>query len=316
MLPHIEMMLNIKYAIPGDARPILFYTPPEEQLKEASAEGKGSEPPDLFIFTVVERSNEFYFFDCTQGRLYRFTDPSLTETELVSRLAKDPILSSDALHYEPVTSSEEGTEILERIMKRDRTVIPDASRFLGYTPEHTEPWQENLEPLPQSELDQSSLTDEQIEEVQRLTQEIERRSPEFKQASEAWDRGARGEGEGLSKGDKDEGEVDLDVEKMFGLSSDLKELESVMREAEGELQKLQELAKQTKDNQETFTPEELLEIERQLDLGPAEELDLYDEDDAKPGDFKKLKAKDSLEVNEVDGDRVKVRVPYTSKNDS
>ncbi|THU94722.1 hypothetical protein K435DRAFT_966752 [Dendrothele bispora CBS 962.96] len=319
MLPHIEMMLNIKYGIPGDARPILFYIPSEEDVREAQKREEASSP-DLFIFTVVERPNEFYFFDCSEGRLYRFTDPSLTETRLVSLLAEDPAFSTDILDYEPVPSSEEGTQILARIMKRDETVIPDAAKFLGYTPEHTEPWQENLLALPQPLESDEPLTDEQIEEVKQLTEEIASRSPEFKEASEAWDKGFQGGGnahavEDYPEGGQSERDIELDMGKISGLSKDFKELESVMREAEGELQRLQDIAKRGKDNTESLTPEELLEIGQQLDFGPDHELGMYSRD-SKSGDFKKLREKDSLEVNEVDSDRVKVRVPYTPKGDS
>ncbi|KAF5362601.1 hypothetical protein D9758_009580 [Tetrapyrgos nigripes] len=313
MLPYIERMVNIKYALPGDARPILFYNAPTQsengQKTETDRDTEREVVPawDIFIFTIVERPNEFYLH--TEGTLYRFTNPSLTETELVSLLATDPTLSSPSspLKYEPVPESEEGLKILERIETRDQSVIPDAAKFLGYTPEHTEPSLENLyapEELETSEDGEPS--DEQLEELKRLTRELESRSPEFKEASEVWDKELKGEGGVQSPGISEEDAAGLEaLAAMTGLSSDLQQVENMMREAEGDLQKLRDVAKKGKDNTE-LTEEEIAQLAQQIKQGKLESEDIEE------ANYKRLS--DTLEVNEIDSDRVRVR--YTPKEDS
>ncbi|KIK59472.1 hypothetical protein GYMLUDRAFT_44451, partial [Collybiopsis luxurians FD-317 M1] len=215
MLPQIEMVFNIFYGISGETRPIVF------------SDG-------AFIFTPVDRPSEFYLLEYDDGsRVFKLSSSlgtPLTESSVVELLG-----TPGKIVFEALEPSKEGTLALQRIIARDRSVIPELEKFLGYIPEHTELWEQH--PGLDKEKLENMTEDEQLAEVQRLMAEIESRSPEFKNASEAWDND-------MQRTDVSEGEVDPEsVEhnvNALGLKDEVRELESMMDDASGELKKLDE----------------------------------------------------------------------------
>ncbi|KAE9397355.1 kinase-like protein [Gymnopus androsaceus JB14] len=196
MLPQIEMVVNIYYAIPGETRPIIY-----------NHDG-------AFIFTIVDRPSEFYVLNFQNGtRIARLTCPDapLTETSVVELAAYSR----------------------ERIMARDRSVIPELEKFLGYIPEHTELWEEH--PGLDKEKLEKMTEDQQLVELQTLLREVETRSPEFKEASEAWDRGRQLTD--IADDEVDPESVERDINAL-GLKKEMGEFESLLDSAEGELKNL------------------------------------------------------------------------------
>lgn len=212
MLPQIEMVVNIYYGVPGETRPIIYSN-------------------GAFVFAIVERPSEFYILNYHDGpRIARLSlsEEPLTESTLVGLVA-----TPEKMVVEELEPSEEGSSALERIMARDRSVIPELEKFLGYVPEHTELWEEH--PSLEKEKLEKMTEDEQLAELQSLLQEVEARSPEFKEASEAWDLGMRRTN--IADDEVDPESVERDI-NAFGLKEEMREFESMIDSAEGELSKL------------------------------------------------------------------------------
>ncbi|KAF5389012.1 hypothetical protein D9757_005160 [Collybiopsis confluens] len=215
MLPQIEQLINIYYGLPGETRPIVF------------SDGG-------FVFTIVGGPSEFFLFEYgDESRVFKLSssaDGPLTESSVVELLG-----TPDKIVFEPLKPSEEGTLVLQKIMSRDRTVIPELEKILGYRPEHTELWEQYPE-LNKEQLE-NMTEDERLGEVQRLMDEIASRSPEFKEASETWDKN-------LEQTNISEGEVNSDAIQenvnALGLREEVRELEGMMDEAAGQLNKLDE----------------------------------------------------------------------------
>lgn len=212
MLPQIEMVVNIYYGVPGETRPIIYSN-------------------GAFVFAIVERPSEFYILNYHDGpRIAKLSlsEEPLTESNLVGLVA-----TPEKMVVEELEPSEEGSSALERIMARDRSVIPELEKFLGYVPEHTELWEEH--PSLEKEKLEKMTEDEQLAELQSLLREVEARSPEFKEASEAWDLGMRRTN--IADDEVDPESVERDI-NAFGLKEEMREFESMIDSAEGELSKL------------------------------------------------------------------------------
>jgi hypothetical protein len=155
MLPQIEMLVNIRYRIPGETRPILF-----------------SNERQSFIFTLVENKRRFFMYDAGEQILWEFVGTE-SEEGLVRRMDADfGALESEMKKLVP---DEEGEECVKRILARDETVIPVlAERFLDYTPEATHEWEENLtasQELDEDEVDTALET--LMEDMEKLGLELD-----------------------------------------------------------------------------------------------------------------------------------------------
>ncbi|KAF9458886.1 hypothetical protein BDZ94DRAFT_63803 [Collybia nuda] len=154
MLPQIEMLLNVRHGVPGEARPVVFCV------------GRNA-----FVCTIVpgewagEKGGGFYLVEGGAGAgaggeaggeaeaeaengegggegggLWHFSDVR-NEKELLELLHADPSLSSakqpgGGLVQVPI--SPEGGDALARVLARDESVIPIlAEKFLDYVPEKT-----------------------------------------------------------------------------------------------------------------------------------------------------------------------------------
>ena len=121
MIPQIEMIANILYNLPGETRPLLF-----------------SNSRDQFVFTLVDEPSRFFLYDVNKQVLAEF-DNVASEEELVMKMDEDP----EVLPLTILSPNPEGESVIQRILERDESVIPVAESFLGYTPQATEPSQEN-----------------------------------------------------------------------------------------------------------------------------------------------------------------------------
>ncbi|KAG6817679.1 hypothetical protein H0H87_005438 [Tephrocybe sp. NHM501043] len=122
MIPEIEIHVNIQYAVRGETRPILF-----------------SNERQSFTFAIVG-SSQYFLFDGPHNGLYRIRDVR-SDRQLAALLAD----GDDALiaRLEAVEESEEGEDVINRILSRDETVIALlAEKYLDYTPVETTPFME------------------------------------------------------------------------------------------------------------------------------------------------------------------------------
>ncbi|KAF9077164.1 hypothetical protein BDP27DRAFT_599441 [Rhodocollybia butyracea] len=211
MLPQIEMVVNLLFGIPGETRPIVYRE-------------------DCFVFTMVDRPSEFYLLQWEGPNLSKIRNAA-TESSVVELLS-----DTDDLDLEVLEVSEEGAVALQRIMDRDSTVIPELEKFLGYVPQHTELSEERPD-IYQEELEKMT-EDERIAETQRLMQALEERSPEFKAASEAWDKGM--EETNISPDQVDPEVLERHLEDL-GLKGQLGELEKMVDNVTEELDQLEAL---------------------------------------------------------------------------
>lgn len=122
MLPQIEMLVNIRYAIPGETRPLLFHA-------ETHA----------FFFTLVADSTRFFFWDQPHNTLYRVQGVQSADDLAVRVEADFPTLQSSMIRLE---TDPAGEDAINRILARDETVIPVLTQFLDYTPTPTQQMEE------------------------------------------------------------------------------------------------------------------------------------------------------------------------------
>jgi hypothetical protein len=148
-LSQAEMLFNIWYQIRGRTRPVLFST-------EA--------PSSMFIFTAdedetsqVEVIANYYLYHDGFGLFYfkdvhDFTTLSNTLQTLPSlhaALKTDSGRQSLRHALVSIAPQPEGEEVFKRIHRNDPSVIPVVAELVGYTPVHTESWEETagFEPL-------------------------------------------------------------------------------------------------------------------------------------------------------------------------
>nr|GAT57516.1 predicted protein [Mycena chlorophos] len=153
-LPQIEMLVNVKYEVPGEVRPIMYH-PTEETLifiieREASDdEGNAKEGDGEQVGGA-----EIYYLNCRTFDLFAF-DPDHAPNipvpedieELVTLIGTAPAPASESIPLVQLEPSPDGEAALKRILERDESVIPLlAADFLGYTPKATTPEQELADP--------------------------------------------------------------------------------------------------------------------------------------------------------------------------
>ncbi|KAJ3756317.1 hypothetical protein EV360DRAFT_72097 [Lentinula raphanica] len=268
MLPQIETIFNIYFGIKGETRPIVFSTPDLEINQNAAEEKEGEEEEGTenraykaFVFTVVERPDEFYlleYYDAPALFKISLPDSSSQQQRLTEFLLVELLATPNELSFERIEPSPEGSAALDRILSRDSTVRPELEKFLGYIPEHTESWEEDPQaPYPEEstesteESDSSvSTEDRQVSKIQRAMKEIEARSPEFREASEAWDKGMLDSSSPLSDQEVDSQSLE-DSFNTIGLKDEVAELESMMDNAEGEIKKMDESLQKSASNSDT-----------------------------------------------------------------
>ncbi|KAJ3880641.1 hypothetical protein F5051DRAFT_450536 [Lentinula edodes] len=260
MLPQIETIFNIHFGIRGETRPIVYSTPDLTLNQGEGEEEEGKREFKSFVFTVVERPSEFYLLEYHgEPTLFKISLPKSEDSsseqiqQLTEPLLVELLATPDKLTFEHIEHSPEGSAALQRIFARDRDVIPELEKFLGYIPEHTEIWEENpqnshpeytTKSAEMGESSEKTAEDEKIAEVNYLLKEIEERSPEFKEASQAWDRGMLDVSSSMSDNEIDPDSVEHSM-SAIGLKEEIAQLEDMMDNADGEISKLDESLQET-----------------------------------------------------------------------
>ncbi|KAF8217196.1 hypothetical protein K438DRAFT_1798431 [Mycena galopus ATCC 62051] len=140
-LPQIEMLVNVRYGIPGEVRPIMYSDARESVLFSTELDhdpndpdSDAAPPPDGagFVFLLNCRTFELWTYDPDRGD----AAPDTIE-ELVLLVGAAP--TPEGVPMVKVETDPEGEEALQRILDRDPGVIPILeSDFLGYAPRPTD----------------------------------------------------------------------------------------------------------------------------------------------------------------------------------
>jgi hypothetical protein len=112
----------------------------------------------------VENDRRFFMYDAAEQALWEFRGVE-NEKDLVRRMDED--FGALESGMEKLVPDEEGEECLKRIFARDETVIPVlAEKFLDYTPEATDEWEEG------SSWNEELDEDEEVEAPEKLAEDV------------------------------------------------------------------------------------------------------------------------------------------------
>ena len=122
-------MLNVRYGIPGEARPLMF-----------------NDALEAFFFEVGERGVRIDHSAREKPRLIYFVDWKAEEVYLVENAKTIKEVSQamvnggglGGLKLEQLETDPEGEKIIDRVMEEDEDVMPLLISRLGYTPTPTE----------------------------------------------------------------------------------------------------------------------------------------------------------------------------------
>ncbi|KAJ7227734.1 hypothetical protein B0H12DRAFT_1077648 [Mycena haematopus] len=181
-LPQIEMLINVKYGIPGEVRPIMFSDARQSVLfstelrahnpDSAAPEGTPSEDDGAgYVFLLNCRTFEVWTYDPDRGS--RHIPDTIEELVLLVGAAPTP----EGVPMVKVRPDPAGEEALQRILDRDPTVVPLLERqFLGYAPRPTERSEELLDP---EEAD-AAHKEKFAEAIQQLRSYVEQTEKELR----------------------------------------------------------------------------------------------------------------------------------------
>ena len=128
LIPQIDIILNVRYAIPGEARPLMYNNELESWFFEVVE--RGSEPDKRV--DAADRPKEIFYLDWKQEEMYRVKNAQ-TLREVAQRITEGDGLGS--LELELLTPSPEGEAVIERLLDEDPTVMPTLiDDYLQYTP--------------------------------------------------------------------------------------------------------------------------------------------------------------------------------------
>ncbi|KAH6915604.1 hypothetical protein BKA70DRAFT_1253241 [Coprinopsis sp. MPI-PUGE-AT-0042] len=164
VIPQIEFMINIRYGIPGDIRPLMFNNETEafvfEVVERRFNERGEYEPVEMRSEEEVERT--LYYVDWQEEEVYTVKNAS-TMKELTKMMVRKGG-SLDALELSLLESDEEGEEMADRVLDSDASVLPLLEKkYLGYMPppsiELSDRYEEEAEQMVE-ELGLGSMEDE------------------------------------------------------------------------------------------------------------------------------------------------------------
>ncbi|KAJ7034432.1 hypothetical protein C8F04DRAFT_573402 [Mycena alexandri] len=154
-LPQIEMLVNVKYAIPGEVRPIMFSKARESLVfcvempaQDGAEHGEDSGDGAAHVFLLNCRTFDLYTYDplppTTPSAKYAQNAPDTIE-ELIILIGAAPTPAAvPMLQLEP---DEDGDAVLQRILNRDPTVVSVLEdEYLGYAPRVTTREEELFDP--------------------------------------------------------------------------------------------------------------------------------------------------------------------------
>lgn len=164
-MPQIEFMINIRYGIPGDIRPLMFNNATEAFVFEV-VERRFNE---LGEYQPVETSGEgeesertLYYVDWQEEEVYTVKNAA-TMKELTKMMVRQGG-SLDASELSLLESDEEGEAVADRVLDSDASVLPLLEeKYLGYMPppsiELSDRYEEEAEQMVE-ELGLGSMEDE------------------------------------------------------------------------------------------------------------------------------------------------------------
>ncbi|KAJ7056345.1 hypothetical protein C8F01DRAFT_1155795 [Mycena amicta] len=147
-LPQIEMLVNVKYAIPGEVKPVMYSSEHEALVFAVDREDNGdAKPRDAERQEDEEEdgSAEVFYLNCRTFELYAFdpehapnVPPPETIDELLMLIGTAPPPAPSTIPLFRLSPDDTGEATLKRILARDDSVIPVLERdFLQYRPRAT-----------------------------------------------------------------------------------------------------------------------------------------------------------------------------------
>ncbi|EAU90684.2 hypothetical protein CC1G_03953 [Coprinopsis cinerea okayama7 len=142
VIPQIDFIINVRYAIPGEVQPVMFNNDlnafvfevverkSEEEVQAQMAKDK--EQLERERQKDQDRHRKLYYLDWEEGELYHITNAH-TPRQLARLMIHSGGLS--ALSLSLIQSDPKGEEVADRILARDASVVPLLEEnYLGYTP--------------------------------------------------------------------------------------------------------------------------------------------------------------------------------------
>lgn len=161
LIPQIDMIVNVRYAIPGEARPLMFNNALEAFFFDVGE--RGSAPENA----AKESSRQIYYMNWKEEELYKVEGASTVKEVAQQMIAGGGL---EALKMKKLEADEGGEKVIERVMERDETVLPVlVENYLGYTPAPSEEFQNRL--LEQSEEELGQNLDAPVQERNSATEE-------------------------------------------------------------------------------------------------------------------------------------------------
>ncbi|KAF7310163.1 hypothetical protein MIND_00389700 [Mycena indigotica] len=228
-LPQIEMLVNIRYAVPGEVKPVMYSADHAGLVFAVDREDAEAEADPEY-----EGAAEVYYLNCRTFSLYMFdpdhaphVPPPQTIDELLMLIGTAPGAPEEAIPLLALEPDEHGQAVLNRILNRDASVIPVLEKeFLSYAPKATTPEEEMIRA---DELDgaRRQMLKEAIQKAREFIRETEEELEHEVEESVAVRAQTSGEG-GIG------GAVEEEEERAFLL------MRAALEEAKGKLKQLEE----------------------------------------------------------------------------
>jgi hypothetical protein len=164
LVPQIDILLNVRYGIPGEARPLMFNDELEAFFFEVAERGVRTD------LAAREKPRTIYFVDWKVEEVY-LVENAKTIKEVSHAMVTGGGL--DGLRLKQLETDPEGEKIIDRVMEEDEEVIPLLVGRLGYTPTPTEDLVDKY-----LEESQEILGGELVHEIEKPDAELARESGE------------------------------------------------------------------------------------------------------------------------------------------
>ncbi|TFK20268.1 hypothetical protein FA15DRAFT_137099 [Coprinopsis marcescibilis] len=174
IIPQIEFVVNIRYAIRGEVRPLMFNDDKESLIFEVVERGAEREVASVNPKKEPDNPRQLYYLDWDEEELYAITNAS-TVRELSKKMIHGGGLKT--LKRRRISPDPEGEAIIDRILDEDASVVPILEeQYLGY------------HPTPSDDLSDKYLdeTEELLEEMGlgSIDEEFEDIDPELRKESD------------------------------------------------------------------------------------------------------------------------------------
>ncbi|KAF6747107.1 hypothetical protein DFP72DRAFT_1075752 [Ephemerocybe angulata] len=153
LVPQIDMMLNVRYAIPGQARPLMY-----NNAKEAWFFDVWPRDVELDLNSREDAARKLYYLDWEKEELWAVKGER-TFKEVCRDMSQGGL---EALELEKVECDVEGEAIIDRVMEDDESAIPLLVERLGYVPAPAEELSLNYLDRTEEVLGRSLDADEEV----------------------------------------------------------------------------------------------------------------------------------------------------------